>query len=421
MLIYLSNSRSSIGAFLLTGSCIPFQQQPLHVRESIVQGWDRSWLPSMRPVSKGLARVAQAAWLISSPIFLQISGYPEVPFNWKPGPDFDFKFLQFPCDTARISPPPTATIDTDVVIVGSGCGGAVTAKILAEAGHRVIVVDKGYYFPPSALPMPGPVGSRWLFDNTVRYSMDQSVSLSAGATWGGGGTINWSVALQTQDFVREEWAAQGLTFFAGQEYQDCMDRVCERMGVGTEAVVQSHRGQKLLEGSQKLGWKAGVCPVNSGGKEHSCGHCMMGCASGEKMGPTRSWLPDASAAGAEFIEGFEVAQVLFDEADVKKAVGVVGTWTSRDKTGSVSGPSEERIVREVTIRAKKVIVACGSIWSPLLLLRSGLTVSIRILDHWDLLLTIVYRIESSNWTKPTSTPGGHVWGLLSRGHQTMGG
>lgn len=325
---------------------------------------------------------------MASPIFRDVTGYPEVPLNWKPGPDFDFMFLQFPAhppvetddpESEKADPPFAASIETDIVIVGSGCGGAVCAKILAEAGHRVVVVDKGYYFPPSALPMPGLAVNRYLFDSGVVGSVDNSVGIVAGSTWGGGGTVNWSVSLQTQDYVREEWArTRGLDLFATAEYQACMDRVCERMGVATEPVVQSHRGRVLLEGSTKLGWRADVCPQNSGGKEHSCGHCTMGCGSGEKQGPARCWLPDAAKAGAEFVEGYEVEKVLFDEKSgdgPKRAVGIVGTWTSRDKKGSVSGPLEERVVRELTIKAKRVIVACGAVWSPLVLIKSGLTVS----------------------------------------------
>ena len=44
-------------------------------------------------------------------------------------------------------------IYTDVVIVGSGCGGGVSAKNLAEAGHKVIVVEKAYHYSPQHLPM----------------------------------------------------------------------------------------------------------------------------------------------------------------------------------------------------------------------------------------------------------------------------
>ncbi|KAK2604864.1 hypothetical protein N8I77_007759 [Diaporthe amygdali] len=375
----LKSLSSSVGAFLLTGSCVPFHQQPAHVRESIVQGWHNSWFPRMRNVARSLVRLSQVSWLMSSPTFREVTGYPDIPVNWKPGLDFGYKFLQFPGPTSKsqsehesVSEP--ATIETDIVIVGSGCGGAVSAKLLAEAGHRVIVVEKGYNFPTSMLPLPGPVASRYLFDKSVVNSVDGSIGIVAGATWGGGGTVNWSVSLRTQDFVRKEWAAQGLDWFGSQEYDECMDRVCERMGVATEPVVQSHRGQVLLDGSRKLGWKAGVCPQNSGGKEHSCGHCTMGCGSGDKKGPTQSWLPDAARAGAEFIEGYTVDRVLFEEVSGnRKATGVVGTWISRDTHGGPGGPMGERISRQVVVKAKRVIVACNALFSPLLLMKSGLS------------------------------------------------
>lgn len=324
---------------------------------------------------------------MSSPTFREVTGYPDIPVNWKPGLDFGYKFLQFPAPslnskTEPESEPEPATIETDIVIVGSGCGGAVCAKVLAEAGHRVIVVDKGYNFPTSMLPLPGPVASRYLFDKSVTHSADGSIGIVAGATWGGGGTVNWSVSLRTQDFVRKEWAARGLDWFDSNEYDECMDRVCERMGVATDPVVQSQRGQVLLDGSRRLGWKAGVCPQNCGGKEHSCGHCTMGCGSGEKQGPTQTWLPDAARAGAEFIEGFAVDRVLFEGADGnKKATGVVGTWTSRDSHGGIGGPMEERVSRQVVVKAKRVIVACNALFSPLLLMKSGLTVSLSALNN----------------------------------------
>lgn len=327
-------------------------------------------------------RISQVSWLMSSPTFRQVTGYPDIPVNWKPGLDFGYKFLQFPAPAPGSKSEPEsetapATIETDVVIVGSGCGGAVAAKILAEAGHKVVVVDKGYNFPTSMLPLPGPVASRYLFDKSVTHSADGSIGIVAGATWGGGGTVNWSVSLRTQDFVRKEWAARGLDWFESKDYDECLDRVCERMGVATDPVVQSHRGQVLLDGSRRLGWKAGVCPQNTGGKEHSCGHCTMGCGSGEKQGPTQTWLPDAARAGAEFIEGFAVDRVLFEEGDgSKKARGVVGTWTSRDSHGGIGGPMEERVSRQVVVKARRVIVACNALFSPLLLMKSGLTVSL---------------------------------------------
>ena len=118
------------------------------------------------------------------------------------------------------------------------------------------------------------------------------------------------------------------------------------------------------------------CPVNSGGAEHNCGRCGFGCGSAEKQGPAVSWLPAAAKAGAQFIEGFNVSKVLFDEggSGSNRAVGVQGLWTSRDKLGNVNSPQTERTQQQVQIKAKKVIVACGTLHSPLLLTRSGLKV-----------------------------------------------
>ena len=101
----------------------------------------------------------------------------------------------------------------------------------------------------------------------------------------------------------------------------------------------------------------------------------MGCCSAEKQGPTVSWLPAAAKAGAQFIEGFNVSEIVFDgSGESKQATGVLGTWTSRDERGDVHTPEADRIQRSVHIKAKKVIVACGTLQSPALLMRSGLEV-----------------------------------------------
>ncbi|KAH8909806.1 GMC oxidoreductase [Coniochaeta sp. PMI_546] len=356
------------GALLLTGYTTPAHLQPIHIRETILKSWQASWLPTLRLLAKTMCLLAQSSFLITSPLYKTVSGYPDIPHDWTPGKGFDYSFLQFESGSEP------ATLETDIVIVGSGCGGGVCAKVLAEAGHRVLVVDKGYHFTPDQLPMPQAQAMHHLYENRgFVASADNSINVLAGSCWGGGGTVNWSVALQTQGYVRREWAEQhGLPFFATQEFQDSLDGVCDFMGVA-DAKYQSHRGQVVLDGARKLGWEARPTPQNCGGREHPCGHCHLGCGSGNKQGPAVSWLPHAARNGAQFIEGFNAERVLFEEEDgEKRAIGVVGQWTSRDKNGGTIGPEAERITREVVIKAKRVIVSSGSLHSPLLLKRSGL-------------------------------------------------
>lgn len=217
------------------------------------------------------------------------------------------------------------------------------------------------------------------------------MGILSGSNWGGGGTINWSVSLQPQGYVRQEWANEGLDFFTTQEFQHCLDRVCGVMGVSDQHVRHNHGARVILDGARKLGWHAKACPQNTNGAEHYCGRCHHGCGAGEKQSPGVCWLPAASRSGARFIEGMSVSRVVFDKKSrSNKAIGIVGKWTSRDKDGGLQTPESERIQRTVKVTAKKVIVSCGALQSPLLLMRSGLKVNqlsqlslLITLDYWD--------------------------------------
>jgi choline dehydrogenase-like flavoprotein len=258
------------------------------------------------------------------------------------------------------------------VIVGSGCGGSVAAKNLAEAGYRVLVVEKSYHYPSKYFPMNFTEGFVNMFEGGGAVISDNgSMAALAGSTWGGGGTINWAAALQTQGYVRREWASNGLPFFESYEYQQSLDRVCDRMGVTSEHTIHNYGNRVLLNGSQKLGYAAGPIPQNTGKTSHYCGYCMMGCHSTGKKGPTETFLADAARAGATFIEGFHADKILFKMINGRQvASGVQGTWTSRDSYLGTTGPERTRL--EVIIDAAKVIISCGTLQSPLLLLRSGL-------------------------------------------------
>ena len=295
-------------------------------------------------------------------------GFPRIPVHGKPGNGFEYSFMQFPPGTEP------EIIETDVVVVGSGCGGGVCAKNLAaEEGYRVIVVEKAYHYPPEYLPMSKSDADVHLFMNGgIDASDDSSIAVLAGQAWGGGGTVNWSASLQTQGFVRKEWADGGLPLFTSSEFQDSLDRVCQRMGVSDTHIEHNPTNAFLLEGARKLGYSAKVVPQNTAGKRHYCGYCTLGCGANEKQGPVVSFLPDAENAGAKFIEGFDVEKVIFENIKGKKvATGVQGLWTSRDRNGGVAGT--DRTKRKVIVKAKRVIVSAGTLQSPLLLLRSGLS------------------------------------------------
>ncbi|KAJ4376812.1 hypothetical protein N0V86_006930 [Didymella sp. IMI 355093] len=414
LITVLNVLNTRVGSLALTGYLTPISEQPVHVREAIIRSWKTARLGPIRSLHRSLTVLSRQTWIKITPTLRRVLGVPRVPTGMKPGKGYDYEFIQLPPgDKPEV-------IRTDVVIVGSGCGGAVCAKNLAEAGHRVLVVEKAYHWTPDHFPMSEADGWNHLFMNGAFISSDDtSTSIVAGQAWGGGGTVNWSASLQTQGYVRREWADRGLPFFTSERFQECLDRVCGRMGVSADYIEQNRANAMLLEGARKLGYNHKVVPQNTGGAQHRCGHCTFGCGSCEKQGPVISFLPDAARAGAKFIEGFHAERVIFKTIGGKKvATGIVGSWVSRDINGGIAGEPITR--RKVIIKAKRVIVSAGTMQSPLLLLRSKLNnpqIGRNLYVHPVSLLGGVHEEEIKPWEGAILTSVvGEYENLDGRGH-----
>lgn len=225
----------------------------------------------------------------------------------------------------------------------------------------------------------------------------------AAETWGGGGSINWSASLQPQGIVRRQWADAGLPLFTSTGFQESVDRVLTAMGASTSHITHTHGNRTLLEGSRRLGWAHAEVPQNTSGSNHNCGHCCLGCRSGEKQGPASFWLPEAHSSGAKFIEGFDVHRIQFKKTNGQQvATGVTGTWQSRDEYLSTSSTAP-RTKRKVVINANKVIVSAGTLQSPLLLLRSGIKnpqIGRNLYLHPVSMLGAVFDKEIKGWNGP---------------------
>ena len=398
--LILSTLNTRLGSLALTGNSSPISSQPLHVRTSIVKSWSASYVPALRALFRSLSALTISTWVNLSPTLPKVIDFPSVPKHVERNPGFEFTFEQFPPSSEL------AEITTDVVIIGSGCGAGVCAARLSSTGQKVLVCEKSYHFPSSHFPMSADAAGVHLMENGFAVlSEDNSTAVLAGSTWGGGGTVNWSASLQPQHFVREEWAKEGLEHFVSAEYQSCLDSVCSTMGIcpmtdhaGLENIEHNFANKTLIEGARRLGMAAETVPQNTGGKKHWCGYCSSGCASATKNGPNNKWLPDAAANGSQFIEGFWAEKVLFEDGDggEQVAVGVKGVWTSRDRS----------VTRDVIVKASKVIVSAGTLHSPLLLLRSGLTnpnIGRNLHLHPVSAIAAVYSHEVKPWEGPILT------------------
>src|SRR3954452_4167324 len=151
---------------------------------------------------------------------------------------------------------PGDTLEADVVVVGSGAGGATFAGTLAQAGRKVVVIEASGYFTEqdfNQLELPAYQEMYWRGGPTP--TVDGNISLQAGTTLGGGTVINWTNCLRTYPWVREQWAREyGLEGVDGADYDRHLDTVLERIGATDQASDLNGPQQRMKEGCEKLGW-----------------------------------------------------------------------------------------------------------------------------------------------------------------------
>lgn len=256
-----------------------------------------------------------------------------------------------------------ATLEADVCVVGSGSGGGVIAAELAAAGLRVLVVEAAGYFNESdfaQLELKAYEELYWRGAPTP--TADGNVTVLAGTTLGGGTTINWTNCLRTRPSVREQWAREhGLEGVDGPQFDSHLDAVMERIGANDRCSDLNGPQQRVKEGCEALGWSFETIIRNADPDAYSpesAGYMGFGDQSGSKQSGEKTFLADAAAHGTELLANCRVDRVLVESG---RATGVEGAWSAPD--GRAVG---------VTVRAPRVVVACGSLESPALLLRSGI-------------------------------------------------
>ncbi|XP_062205786.1 long-chain-alcohol oxidase FAO1-like [Phragmites australis] len=258
------------------------------------------------------------------------------------------------------------TVQCDAVIVGSGCGGGVAAAVLASAGHKVVVVEKGDYFAfEDYSAIEGPSMERLYEKGGIFCTSNVTTVLFTGRTVGGGSAVNWSASIRTPEDVTREWALEhGLPVFASPGYVQAMDAVCARLAVTDGCREEGFQNKVVRRGCKALGLHADAVPRNSS-EGHFCGSCYLGCPTGDKRGTDTTWLVDAVARGAVILTGCKAEHFVFENSTggrgrSKKCVGLVATCMSNG------------ITKKLRIEAKVSIAACGALMTPPLLRNSGL-------------------------------------------------
>lgn len=254
------------------------------------------------------------------------------------------------------------TEETDVVVIGSGAGGATMAKELAESGMSVIVLEEGSYFTRSDFSGPPWERLQKLYranGTTVALGLP-TIPLPLGKAVGGTTLINSGTCFRTPDKVLSAWGSQwgieAIDPAAMTPFFDRVERIMHVMPVPEELLGEN--AKVFRRGVKALGLHGAPMQRNIDGCR-GCGVCAFGCPSDAKQSTHISYLPRAQKHGATIYARCRADQIVVTDG---KATGVVASLL--DPAGQPQA--------KLTVRAKIVVVGAGAVHTPALLQRNAL-------------------------------------------------
>ena len=258
----------------------------------------------------------------------------------------------------------------DVVIVGSGSGGAVMARELARDGRSVLVIEEGGHYTPEEYGKMTPSNSirRLAREAGLAVAVGRGdtplISVLSGKCVGGSSVLTGGVCFRIPEDVLHEWSTDlELTELTPERLEPYFDEIESTIRVETvPEAMRSRSSQLFVEGAAALGVQMKSLRRNTQGCRGAA-RCNFGCPHGAKMSVDLSFLPDAYAHGARVLSDALVERIDFAG---NRASGVRGRFLD-GQTGEPRVP--------FTVQAKVVVVACGSLHTPVLLRRSGMTTS----------------------------------------------
>jgi choline dehydrogenase-like flavoprotein len=276
-------------------------------------------------------------------------------------------------------------IRADVCVIGAGAGGAVAAAELAEGGMDVVVLEEGHWHDPDHFTARPPEMLAQLYrDGGQTMTLGAPpIVLPLGSGLGGTTLVNSGTCFRTPPKVLDRWAREFGLEVDETTLRPCFERVEQALSV-SEVTPELAGGNAAVarRGAERLGWSHGYLRRNARGCVGS-GVCAFGCPTSAKQHTGITYVPRAERAGARIITGARVEQVLTDDATVQSpthdnarpgsTLGARGGAQEAHNARTATGVQARMASgARVEVRAQIVIVAAGTIHTPLLLARSGL-------------------------------------------------
>ena len=252
-----------------------------------------------------------------------------------------------------------------MVIIGTGAGGATAARVLAEAGLDVVMIEEGPAPPQRGFRQDAYTAFKGLWrDLGFQVARGRTfMPILQGRAVGGTTVINGAIIHRLPEKIHAAWAADGAVdeLLAFDALEKVFDQLDDELSVGP--------APESVLGGNAASMRTGVERIGARGNRirravadcQGAARCNQGCPTARKQSMHVTYVPRAIRAGARVYATCRAERILL-RGD--RAVGVEGRF--RQPVGRKVGPT-------LRVTAKRaVIVAASAVQTPVLLQRSGI-------------------------------------------------
>jgi choline dehydrogenase-like flavoprotein len=254
-------------------------------------------------------------------------------------------------------------LKADAVVVGAGAGGAACASELAKAGWSVVILEEGHRYEPRQFPANYGWAINHIYaDKGSRYVEADSVyPMPAGKGVGGSTLINSAICYRAPDSILQRWVDHyGLDALRPEKLSPIYDYVEQVIGVTEMHPLQARANNLFVKrGAEKLGLDGHFIHRNAPGCV-GCGICQLGCPSGGKGSVDRNFIPMAEEMGAIVCTDSRVEKILLRGGRASGVQAAVRNIETDERVGTV------------IVEAEHVVLATGTVATPMILLQNGL-------------------------------------------------
>lgn len=258
----------------------------------------------------------------------------------------------------------------DVLIIGSGAGGATVASELAPLcaeGARIAVLEWGPKFKDDEFTgREVEMAEKLFFDSGAIQDRARTLTVACVRAYGGSTVAYTGTSIEIPQRSIDRWNVRGLAL---ADLSPRMEKFKQQNNVHELPDQDINENNRLFKaGCDRLGYAVKKFPVNVRGCRGS-GMCNMGCPNQAKQGTNRVQLPRAERLGVEVVTNCRV-----DRIGDRSVVAEVTPSPYGEPSPWPAGP--------YVLKAKVIVVAAGAMHSSALLMRSRLPLALRALGRY---------------------------------------